>query len=348
MSIDLRHGQVTTAPSLPILHVLGLDIGGANLKASHSDGTAHSIPFQLWKNPSGLSAALRLLIECFPKSDLLAVTMTGELCDCFETKRQGVLSILESLAAAASGRTVQVWRNDGRFVELKSALADPLPVAAANWLALATYAGRFEAHGPALLVDIGSTTSDIIPLLDGKPVPHGRTDPERLKSRELVYTGARRTPVCALLDGQGASELFATTLDVHLLLGSIPENSVDTDTADGRPATIANAHARLARMICGDEEVTGHNETRELAAKVARRQFDILVQALEQVAKCLPSLPRTVILSGSGEFLGRQLLKQCQLLSAVSIHSLDELLGSQASQAACAYALAVLASETHS
>src|SRR5947208_2946217 len=156
--------------------VLGLDIGGANLKACHTSGGTCLKPFELWKDPSRLAAALRDLLAEMPSADLLAVTMTGELCDCFETKRQGVNFILDAVEDAAGTCPVRVWRTDGRFVEIAVARATPLLAAAANWLALATFAGRHAPTGPACVIDIGSTTTDIIPLFDGNPVPRGRTD----------------------------------------------------------------------------------------------------------------------------------------------------------------------------
>src|SRR5207248_9549391 len=125
-----------------------------------------------------------------------------ELCDCFESKRAGVHAILDALERTGGNRLVLVWRNDGRFVTPKEARATALQVAAANWLALATHAGRFAPAGPALVVDVGSTTTDVIPLHQGKPVPRGRTDPERMKLLELVYTGVRRTPLCAILGAE--------------------------------------------------------------------------------------------------------------------------------------------------
>jgi probable H4MPT-linked C1 transfer pathway protein len=256
--------------------------------------------------------------------------MTGELCDCFETKRQGVLSILDAVAQAADATPIQVWRNDGRFVSPSSAQLDPLPVAAANWLALATFVGRYAARGAALLIDIGSTTTDIVPLRDGSPVPVGRTDRDRLRSGELVYTGVRRTPVCAVLGSLGAAELFATMHDVYLLLSAVPEDPADRKTADGRPATKAHAHARLARMVCADAESMSLNETVKLAHSVVER---------------LPSLPEMVIVSGSGEFLTLPLLTEQPKLSQCKKKRLSQLLGEEVSRAACAYAVAVLASE---
>src|SRR5262249_27108723 len=106
--------------------VLGLDIGGANLKAAQVDGTAWLQPFALWKNPHALAHALRQLLDRFRSRDLLAVTMTGELCDCFETKRQGVHAILDAVTEAAHGVPVRVWRTDGRFVGPAEARATPL------------------------------------------------------------------------------------------------------------------------------------------------------------------------------------------------------------------------------
>src|SRR5919201_1892665 len=96
--------------------VLALDVGGANLKAAHSRGAACLRPFALWKDPAGLPGALRALLGRMPLHDLLAVTMTGELCDCFETKRQGVNAILDAVEAVADGTPVRVWRTDGRLV----------------------------------------------------------------------------------------------------------------------------------------------------------------------------------------------------------------------------------------
>jgi hypothetical protein len=327
--------------------VLGLDVGGANLKAAHSSGVAQLQPFELWKNPSGLADALHRLVRTLPASDLVAVTMTGELCDCFESKRQGVLAILDAVAAAVGHGAIRVWRTDGRLVDMTAARAAPLEVAAANWLALATFAGRFAPAGPALVVDVGSTTTDIVPLQDGRPVPRGRTDPERLRCHELVYTGIRRTPLCALLGSEGAAELFATTLDAYLLLGHVPEDAADRGTADGRPATRAAAHVRLARMLCADAESCSAEEALELARRACQRQVDRIQTALEVVAKRLSGSPQTVVLAGSGEFLARDVLGLLPTLAGARVVSLGEQFGPQVSQAACAHALAVLAAEAN-
>lgn len=334
--------------------VIGLDIGGANLKAAHSGGAARVQGFALWKHAAALPEALRRLLGELPRGEGLAVTMTGELCDCFTTKKEGVRAILAAVAAAAASMHVQVWRNDGRLVSLAAAQEDPLPAAAANWLALATWAGRFAPCGPALLIDVGSTTTDIVPLLDGVPAPRGRTDPDRLRCRELVYTGARRTPLCALLGSHGAAELFATTLDVYLVLGRIDEQPTDTDTADGQPATVAAAHARLARMLCADTDTSTAADRLTLAQRLADRQAALVGEAIQSVSSTLPGRPEAVILSGSGELVARRALA-VELPPTLALPpkggggqnlvSLAQVLGPEQSAAACAYALAVLSEE---
>jgi len=337
----VTHGKGVAVPA----SVLGLDVGGANLKAAHSAGAARSRPFALWKVPTALPDALRELLRDWPPYDLLAVTMTGELCDCFPTKAEGVRAILDAVSLAAGGTPVRVWTTDGWLVDLAAARADPLPAAAANWLALATYAGRFAPRRPALLIDVGSTTTDIVPLLDGRPVPRGRTDSERIRRSELAYTGVIRTPLCAVLGSRGAAEFFATTRDVFLLLGRLPEDPSDCDTADGRPATRACAEARVARMICADLETSTADERRKLVEFAHLRQVMYVGGCIETVARSLPRLPETIVLAGVGEFLAQTALSKQKTVQPCPVFSFGRELGAEVSKAACAYALAVIASE---
>jgi probable H4MPT-linked C1 transfer pathway protein len=341
------------------LSVLGLDVGGANLKAAWYrladppvPGEARSQPFALWREPDRLEAELRGFLSGRGEAvDLLALTMTGELCDCFASKRDGVRAILKAVQAVARS-PVRVWTTQGRFVGPEAAAAHPLLVASANWLALAAFACRWvERRGSAVLIDVGSTTTDLIPLRDGLPVPQGRSDPERLRAGELVYTGVRRTPVCALVPEGLAAEMFATTLDVYLLLGHIPEvNPALIDylpadhTADGQPPTLEAAHRRLARMLGADLETSTALERRRLAEEVAARQTRLVAAGIDRVLGRLPSPPSTVILAGEGEFLARAAL-ELQGLRGCTIVSLREVLGEAMSNAACAHAVAVLAAE---
>ncbi|MBX9677353.1 MAG: hypothetical protein K2X38_01230 [Gemmataceae bacterium] len=324
-------------------HVLGLDIGGANLKAADVRRRALNRSFPLWKTPSELSERLRALIGEYPETTELAVVMTGELCDCFATKSEGVVHIVRSVYEAAK-LSARFWTTDGVFVSDQTAIAEPERVAAANWHALATYAGRFAGTDPALLLDIGSTTTDIIPIADGKPATLGRTDPERLRSAELVYTGVRRTPLCAVFGMEKAAEFFATMDDVYLLLEETTEKPKDSDTADGRPRTRTHAHARIARMECDDAKGFGLEQAVALAEDARGRQLTYLAYALQRVLSRIAPTPRLVITSGEGEFLAPSILARASL-GRTPRRSLGDELGPAASSAACAFAVAMLANE---
>ncbi len=323
--------------------ILGLDIGGANLKAAHAQGVARTLPFALWKEPERLAEKLRELLAMLPAATVLAVTMTGELCDCFAGKEEGVRAILEAVEAIAEGREVLVWTTRSCFVDLAQARQRPLEVAAANWLALACCAAEMIEDQPGLLIDVGSTTTDIVPLDAGRPQPHGISDPERLRTRELVYCGVRRTPLCALLGLSAATEWFATTLDVYVTLGLIAEDAEERGTADGRPATREAAHARLAHMLCADARTCGRDETRTLAERVMQVHVDGLVAAVDHVMGRMKQPPRTAILSGSGAFLAERVLRSsrafAQLEPVPKIVSLTQQWGRELSQAACAWAV---------
>jgi len=337
------------------MQIVGLDIGGANLKAASAEGQAVSRAFPLWSEPDRLGKELELLLSGLPAADALAVTMTAELADCFTTKAQGVQRILEAVVETAAGRPVVVWQTGGEFVPVADAKELPRLVAAANWHALATFSGRLAETGEALLIDIGTTTTDFIPIKDGMPVPWGLTDRNRLASHELIYTGVGRTPLCSLasqvtLDDRPvglAAELFATTRDVYLLTGDHPQDANCRDTADGRPATRADAARRLARMLCCDETEISDEELIDVAEQLATIQLDRLGSAVRRVIGISQDgCPLdTVLISGSGTFLARRVVAAHPDLAGARLVDLSECFSGNVATAACAFAIARLAQE---
>ncbi|MCH2114747.1 MAG: hypothetical protein MK171_07555 [Pirellulales bacterium] len=330
---------------------LALDIGGANLKIASSEGFARSQSFCLWQRHTELATTLSDMLAHAPAADRLALTMTGELADCFATKAEGVDVLVAAVEQAAGPREVGVYATDGRLVSTAEARAKPLLVAASNWHALAGFAARYCQARAGLLVDLGSTTCDIIPIENGVAAARGRTDPERLAGSELVYTGVTRSPVCAVvghLPWRGkpcrvAQEMFATTADAYLVLGDIAESIQNGETADGRPRTKAFSHARLARSICADTTMFSWADAEMAAQAVCDAQLQLLHSAIQKVTKRMESAPQTIVISGQGEFVLRRLLA-LEGFSGRRVWLSDEL-GLEISQAACAYALAVLAEE---
>lgn len=331
---------------------IGLDIGGANIKAAHGDGTARTVPFEVWKRPDDLPLAIGSLVGSLPPFEAAAITMTAELCDCYPTKRVGVHAILDAATQAVPDRPLHVWGVDGTFHRIEEIRARPLLAAAANWLALAQLAARLVPDDPAILIDIGTTTTDLIPMSRGAVAARGRTDTERLQSGELVYAGIRRTPIHALttaLPVRGvptglAAELFASTLDVYLMLDDLPPNPTDDSTADGRPATVVAARDRLARMVGADHEGFSMDDAREFARAADQCLTSRLVDAARRVCDATIGAPRTAIVAGSGEFLAAR-VAAAVLQPGNPVISLNQAWGPIASAAGCAYALVRLAAD---
>ena len=340
--------------------ILGWDVGGANIKAAlvgedrrtpNTGPTVIERPFPLWREPDGLAAVLAETAERLGNARdvrTMAVTMTAELADCFATKRDGVAFVLDAFRTAFPGVEPWVYGVDGRFRLAEEARQRPIEVAAANWRASATLVAR--TFPDALFLDVGSTTTDIIPIVAGGVAVRGRTDPARLQSGELVYTGALRTPICAIvrsipLGGRRcrvAAEHFAVAADVYVWLGRIEERDYTCETPDGRGHSRSEAGARLARMICADLEMLGPADITAIAEHVARAQVKQVKNGIRQVTRRLgPACPRVAVLAGQGAFMARRAAEELGL----TIRDLASEVGCAAARAAPAAAVAILLGE---
>jgi probable H4MPT-linked C1 transfer pathway protein len=332
--------------------LIALDIGGANIKVAHSSGEALTIPFEVWKRPDELGRAIAGAVAALPPSNLAALTMTAELCDCYATKAVGVRAVLDAAVEGLRGRSIVVWGIDGEFHSLTEIRSNPGLAAAANWLALATLAARLIPESRGILIDIGTTTADLIPLESGRVRARGRSDTERFQTGELVYAGVRRTPICALateLPLRGtptelAAELFASTLDVYLVLGDIEQEPDNLSTADGRPATVLAAQDRLARMVGADRDSFSALDAIDLARAADLCLTDRLCRAAERACSATIGGPAAAVISGSGIFLARRLAHRV-VGKGGAVISLKEAWGAVASSAGCAFALVSLAAE---
>src|SRR5690606_28991507 len=245
-------------------------------------------------------------------SRAMAVTMTAERAACFATKREGVTFVLDALRTAFPGCEPRIYGADGRFHDADAARRAPLLVAAANWAAAAAFVAR--RHPDALLIDVGSTTTDIIPIVAGRVAARGRTDPARLVSGELVYTGVLRSPVMSIvrrvpLRGRWcrvAAEHFAIAADVHCWLRHIPPGAYRCETPDGRGVGRRDSAARIARVVCADLEMLSPRDVTRIARHVAGVQRARIVAAIRQVLSRLgAAAPRVALAAGAGAFLAR-------------------------------------------
>jgi (4-(4-[2-(gamma-L-glutamylamino)ethyl]phenoxymethyl)furan-2-yl)methanamine synthase len=331
---------------------IGLDVGGANTKAAVLDGKGPariaSEPFEVWRGPEAMAGVIadvvgRLGLAGAP----VALATTAELVDVFASKREGVLHVLDAAQRALPGRRIRVMTTAGSLVELDAARAAPLSCAAANWVATALLVARFVPD--AILLDCGGTTTDVIPIVAGELVARGRTDVERLLAGELVYTGALRTNVAAVLShvpigGRPcpvSSELFSISADAHLLLGNLAPEHCTCTFPDERGASLGEVRSRLARVVCADPEQLTDGDLRAVAAAVEEAQIAAIATALARVAARLPGdVP--VVVAGVGAFLARAAAKCCGL----TVHpDSGSPLGGRGGEVAPAVALSVLGRE---
>lgn len=316
--------------------ILGIDIGGANTKIASSDGKLvelHYLP--LWKNSKLPEALIDISTRLAPEK--VGVVITGELADCFSDKDAGLSYIMKAVNDAFG--EALFLDSSGAFTKEKKR-----SIAAANWMASSLIVGR--DFGDCIFVDTGSTTTDIIPIKNGKPLA-AVTDFERLRKNELVYSGALRTNIAAILDtvevrgtrSRISSELFAITADAYLILGLIPENDYTCDTPDGAGKTMLDAQRRIARVVCADLTEIGEEEIVSMARQVLDKQVMDIADAINDTA-CRHELKK-IVACGLGEFLVEKAVDDIGL----EISIISRIYGKELSKVFPAYAVARLLAE---
>ena len=350
--------------------VVGLDIGGAYIKAVKLSVSSNRININniirvynpIWIN--GADSLYQKLNEIKLRLNLSSEgkyytvsTMTAELSDVFETKDVGVKYIINAVEDVFNDSLSNYYvSSDIRLVKANDALTDTLRIAAANWAASAWYLENCLSRAFNLInfvfIDIGSTTTTIIPVINGRVNVRGRTDPEKLIVGELVYTGALRANVATIVDkvpykgyfARVSFERFALTGDVHLVLGYISSEEYTSETADGRGKSINEAMARLSRVPCADTNMLNSDEIIEIARYIYETQVFKVFEALMQVRSWIasmgfkPSLFDAVI-AGIGKHIAREASRRAGFRDIIDI---DQMLNVPVSGVFPAYAAALM------
>jgi probable H4MPT-linked C1 transfer pathway protein len=300
--------------------IIGWDIGGAHLKAALVERGAvidvMQVPCALWLGMHAIDAALASVHARWPDAHDAqhAVTMTGEMVDLFADRQAGVAALVEHLARVLGTQLRFFTEQD--WLDPALAIREWHRVASANWLASAACVAR--RLDEALLIDIGSTTTDLIPLRHGRVVARGRSDAARLETNELVYQGVVRTPLCALAqrvrfrgnECNVMNEWFATSADVYRLTEELDTRFDQHDTADHRGKDREATCARLARMIGRDGHEADGADWRELARAFRAAQLRLIEDAVADVlAASALSIEAPVVAAGCGDFLARALAR---------------------------------------
>ena len=292
-----------------------MDIGGANTKAATSDGSfVISIHAPLWKNKAILYDVLYEIKKEIDETEIVSAgaVMTGEICGCFETKREGVSYIKKAVCKMFND--VKFLDNRCLFKNSSDLDKDPASFASTNWLASAKFIA--EEYKDVIFVDIGSTTTDVIPIKDGK-IKARRSDLGRLKSGELIYSGVLRTNVSCLLGKiymkgekyKTSSEHFATTADAYLITGCIKREDIGCKSLNHycypftgeKGKNRISAMRKLARVLCSDHEEIGEDDVVHIAEQVEEAQVNELVTSLERISEKYGL--KNIVSVGIGDFI---------------------------------------------
>lgn len=275
----------------------GWDVGGAHVKVSMLDARGDVCDVAqwacaLWQGLDHLERTVELVFERWPgarDADALhAVTMTGEMVDLFEDRAHGVDAIARALAARLRG-PLRFYAGDAGWLDATACGDGWQRVASANWLATAQCVASRLAD--AVLIDIGSTTTDIVPVEHARVVARGQSDAARLATGELLYHGVVRTPLCGLahriafdgIESNVMNEWFATTADVYRLTGELDPAHDLYPAADNGPKTPAASRARIARMIGRDAHDADEHAWLAFAQRWRAVQLDTLAANLASV-----------------------------------------------------------------
>lgn len=293
--------------------IIGWDIGGAHLKAARLDSAgrvegAIQVPCPLWQGLAQLDTAIHAAHSLVGDAPVHAVTMTGEMVDLFPNRAEGIRRLVAAVQDRFGRVSILFYAGAEGFVE--GAAAASAHLASANWRATAELvASRIQT---AILVDIGSTTTDLVPVDDGRVAARAQDDAGRLVTGELLYTGVVRTPLMAVarrvpFEGEWIplmAEHFATMADVHRLTGRLPDGADQHRAADGGEKTAEASARRLARMVGRDLESASLASWRQLAEWFARTQARQIEDACDRVlSRTGLSAAAPIVSAGTGRFL---------------------------------------------
>lgn len=333
------------------MKVLGLDIGGAYIKAAlveYEGGEIRNISaeieyFPIWKDRDGLTEKLKHAVTT-KDVERLGVTTTVEVSDAFPTKREAINKVLDSVEEVFMPTPAYVLTTEPSLITVSDARKKPYLVGSANWIAAPWFLSLTTSEG--IVVDMGSTTTDIVPIKNGKVAALGKTDLDRLANGELVYTGALRTNLATIVDTvpvrgkvtRVSSEYFAITADVYRVLEKISEKEYSCETPNGRGKDKQDCLSRIARLICSDTETLTEEELIEISRYIQLEQVRLVNNAVKQVTSNINLENPRMYIAGVGSFLLRDVAGNLGL----SCEDLSDTFGKEAAIVAPCIGLAVM------
>ena len=275
------------------MNLLALDIGGAYIKSSlikFNNSNAkilinkrNAFNFRVNSNnlDDALSEELQNHVDKNTIIDMVIITITAETIGIFNTIKDGVIKIAKICEETFFEFKIYYISTDGNIHNYNQLKNRPMDFASANWVATSKLAAKYIEDG--LFIDMGTTTTDIIPIKNKIICPTTKTDMARLVSGELLYMGLLRTYISNIVDKLPfndtfiplASEIRCFTAHIYVALGMIKElEMLHPFSGKKIKITRTNSLDAIARSVCADKTLIECDKIVKMANYVYKKQME--------------------------------------------------------------------------
>ena len=295
---------------------LGIDLGNAKVKFCLLEATSAGmearwggglIPFSPKLLPdrtedfeAGFPAALaRFLISHALSPDDLDVVVVSTshffAYPSFEGAHHHTLSLM---AQCFRPDVVRILGAEGRLYSLAEAGAlsgrQVVRFAATKFWGSAYLASKLIGHG--MSIDVGTSSTDLVPVLGGMPDPEAAADPDtynlnRLKTERFIWYGLTATPLDYIsheAEAMGTSwplyPRMAKTEVLTSILGLAPRELTEAHAYGGKFPGAEEARFQLAQACGLDVELVGAETLEAIARDLSRRMIDRMAASVRKVA----------------------------------------------------------------
>lgn len=357
-------------------YALGIDLGNAKVKfcllETASEGLQARwggglIPFSPKLLPdrhedfeAGFPAALArfLISQALSPEDLAVVVVSTShffAYPTFEAAHRHTLDLMERLFRP---ETVRILGAEGRLYTLPEARAltgkQVVRFAATKFWGSAYLASKLIPNG--LSIDVGTSSTDLVPVLAGKPDPDAARDPDaynlsRLSTERFIWYGMTATPldyISHVAEAKGdvwaLYPRMAKTEVLTSLLGLAPRELTESHAYGGKFPGADEARLQLAQACGLDVTLIGAETLEAIARDLTERMVDRISQSVRKVA-ALSGLGPLDEASGAVMGLGRESVAREALIRAgfrpERLVDVEAVLGSGLSSVSTAYGAAL-------
>ncbi len=301
------------------IHFLGVDIGGAHIKIIGLDKSREIClveyrKFYFWEEYKNFHNEIDYINSLSIKNIKCAITMTAELCDVFENRKEGFEFIKNECQRIKFNYFFYVNKKNN-FSRIED--SSHKDIISMNWHSMGKYLKNIFSD--AILIDFGSTTTDFVHVKNGIISNKFFDDFSRLNNNELIYTGVIRTPIFGLqkainykgMEFKIIPEQFSTTGDLFRIKKKIKNNFDIDEESNSSKIKVQNSYQRVARSFGLDFSKNKKRLIDGLCELLIAYQLTIIKKNLRILIKKFMFKSRVpIVISGIGQDILYDFLKE--------------------------------------